>query len=122
MRIGCDLVLVSRISRLSKQDAFLDKVFHPKEVEYCRARGVSAEMSFAARFACKEAFGKALGTGIFAEGVSPKEIWIENEPNGRPILRLSEFLESRVGALGFTRWEVSISHQGEYAMATVLLF
>jgi holo-[acyl-carrier protein] synthase len=122
MRIGNDLVLISRISRLTNNEAFLDKIFHSTELEYCRARGVGFEASLAARFAVKEAFGKALGTGILAEGVSPKEIWVQNEANGRPILQLSPALCERVNGLGFTGWEVSISHQGEYALASVILF
>jgi holo-[acyl-carrier protein] synthase len=122
MRIGTDLVLIARIARLASNEAFLDKIFHATELDYCRARGAGFEASLAARFAVKEAFGKALGTGIFSDGVLPKEIWVQNEPNGRPILQLSDMLRGRVTSLGFLGWDVSISHQGEYAIASVILF
>lgn len=122
MRIGNDLVLISRISGLASNQAFLEKIFCEAELEYCRSRGVGFEASLAARFAVKEAFGKALGTGIFSEGVAPKDIWVQNEQSGRPILRLAPSLIERVIGLGLSSWEVSISHQGEYALASVILF
>ncbi len=122
MKIGCDLVLISRIAKLSESASFLAKVFHADEVTYCNSRGVGKEASLAARFAAKEAFGKALGTGIFSQGVNPVDIWITNDSNGRPVLNLSHSLRDKVAELGFSSWDISLSHQGEYALATVVLF
>jgi holo-[acyl-carrier protein] synthase len=122
MRIGCDLVLISRIAKLSQNEGFLRKVFHEDELAYCRGRGVGCDSSLAARFAAKEAFAKALGTGLFSQGVNPTEMWIVNDEYGRPLFQLSSAMSEKVREFGYSSWDVSLSHQGDYAMATVLLF
>lgn len=122
MRIGCDLVLISRIANLSQKESFLAKVFHPIEIEYCSQRGAGRDASLAARFAAKEAFGKALGTGIFSQGVNPSQIWVENSSSGKPELQFSQDIRTMMEQCGYSRCEVSLSHQGEYALATVLFF
>jgi holo-[acyl-carrier protein] synthase len=122
MKIGCDLVLIDRIARLAQNEGFLNKVFHPDELSYCSQRGVGREASLAARFAAKEAFGKALGTGIFSQGVLPNEICVQNNCDGCPSLHLSLALQEKMASMGLLKCEVSLSHQGEYALATVLLF
>ena len=61
--IGCDLAEVSRIKRALGMKGFAARVFTQREQDYCMARGVQAYASFAARFAAKEAFVKAVGTG-----------------------------------------------------------
>jgi holo-[acyl-carrier protein] synthase len=120
MRVGCDLVLVSRIAKNAENDHFLKRVFHPEELNYCEGRASRAE-SLAARFAAKEAFSKALGTGIFAEGVTPTDIWIRNSASGRPHLELSPHVQQLMEGMGLTVCDVSLSHQGDYAMAVVIL-
>lgn len=61
--IGCDLAEVSRIKRALGMKGFAARVFTQREQDYCQARGAQAYASFAARFAAKEAFVKAVGTG-----------------------------------------------------------
>ena len=90
IRIGNDLVNIPRFEKSLKIGNFIQKVFHPNEIAYCESKVKDRSSSYAARFAAKEAFSKALGTGIYAQGVSPKDIWIENEANGRPFLNVSE--------------------------------
>lgn len=121
MRIGCDLVYVPKFSQSLTKEAFLARLFHTEEVNECKAKA-HPESSFAARFAAKEAFAKALGTGIYNDGVSPRSVWIVCQENGRPQLFLDDLVREKVTALGLSRWEVSLSHHGEYAMATVLLY
>lgn len=62
--IGCDLAEVSRIKRALGMKGFAARVFTRREQDYCQARGAQAYASFAARFAAKEAFVKAVGTGL----------------------------------------------------------
>ena len=62
--IGCDLAEVSRIKRALGMKGFAARVFTQHEQDYCMARGAQAYASFAARFAAKEAFVKAVGTGL----------------------------------------------------------
>ena len=77
--------------------------------------------SYAARFAAKEAFAKALGTGFFSEGITPREVWVEREASKRPLLVLSEKSEAALRRQDFETAEVSLSHHGDYAMAIVAL-
>lgn len=108
--LGVDIVEVPRISRLIRQPRFLSRVFTSREVSYCRGKKNAAQ-HFAVRFAAKEAVYKALGR----EGVPHKQIWIENLPNGKPVVRLGgalKRLENKVS--------VSLSHTAEYAVAMAL--
>jgi holo-[acyl-carrier protein] synthase len=120
MRVGCDLVLVARIAKNAENDHFLKRVFHAEELAYCQGRPNRAE-SLAARFAAKEAFSKALGTGIFAEGVAPTDIWVRNNESGRPQLELAPHVRAMLEAMSLQTCDVSLSHQGDYAMAVVIL-
>lgn len=120
MRIGCDLVHIKRIESSLAREAFVEKVFHPVEIAYCRARAQSSA-SFAARFAAKEAFVKALGVGLYGDGSSPRDVWIENDARGKPCLELDGPLRAALQAQGITHWDVSLTHHGEYAMAVVVL-
>lgn len=121
MRIGCDLVEIARIEESIKKPQFIDRVFHELEVTYCEQR-VKREACYAARFAAKEAFVKALGTGLFVQGVTLKDVWVENEESGRPMLRFSAKASELLLQAGLANCDVSLSHQDEYAMAVVLLY
>ena len=121
VRIGTDLVSVERIAKSIERDSFLKKVFHPNEIEQCKKKAHPAS-SFAARFAAKEAFFKALGTGLYTEGMGPLDAWIENEENGRPKLILSQAAKDQLQRLGgCSGIDVSLSHDAHMAIATVVL-
>jgi holo-[acyl-carrier protein] synthase len=62
--IGVDIVHIQRMRRWRRQDGLLERYFHPQELAAVLARGEGALNSLACRFAAKEAFGKALGTGL----------------------------------------------------------
>lgn len=126
MKIGCDIVSISRIEKSLSRKGFREKVFHESEIKYCESRTKSAE-SYAARFAAKEAFTKALGTGIMSEGISISDIWIEKEiselkANTAPRLCFSENVKEKMNLAGFKSAEVTLSHEGDLAIAFVLLF
>jgi holo-[acyl-carrier protein] synthase len=84
--IGIDIVHVSRLKRWEAIPGILDRFFHPGEIEAAKSRGLSASLSLAARFAAKEAFGKALGTGL--EGLKLSDIQVRNNHNGQPSILL----------------------------------
>lgn len=115
--IGTDLVENRRLSPWLAQEGLLRKYFGEQEVVDVRSSAHPAA-SLAARFAAKEAFGKALGTGL--RGLSLKDIEIHRDELGRPHLRLRgsalRALESR-GA----RVHLSLSHEAEYSLAFVVL-
>ena len=120
--IGNDLVNIPRFEKALNVGNFIEKVFHPKEITYCESKGANSAASFAVRFAAKEAFAKALGTGLYAKGVAPKDIWIDNEENGRPFLNISENIIQILKELDITDYDVSLSHHVDYAIANVVLF
>lgn len=119
--IGCDLVYITRFKKSLQNKKFIDRVFHKIEQDYCNSKKNSAA-SYAARFAAKEAFSKALGTGLFSQNVSPSDIWIENDAHQKPILYVSEKLMKILKNKKIKHWDVSLSHHGTYAMATVVVY
>ena len=89
-------------------------------IEYCESKGAHSSESYAARFAAKEALGKALGTGLTPGQLQQVEV-LNEEKTGAPQLHLMGQL--RVAALvrGVERIHVSLSHTAENAIAQVLL-
>jgi holo-[acyl-carrier protein] synthase len=69
--VGVDIVEISRFDQTKVNEAFIKKVFTPKEIKECRLRGNRAEL-FTQKFALKEAFMKAIGAGI------GQEVWFTN--------------------------------------------
>lgn len=115
--IGTDLVDSRRLTSWLTQPRLLSKYFTEGELHDV-GRSAHPAASLAARFAAKEAFGKALGTGL--KGLSLREIEIQRGPEGQPSLRLAgsalQALETR-GA----RVHLTLSHEREYSLAFVVL-
>ena len=63
--LGTDIIEIERVRKAVAKKNFRENVFTEREREYCESRGKNSAASYAARFAAKEAFFKALGTGIF---------------------------------------------------------
>ncbi len=118
--IGTDLLDAGRMAReLAREGAgFRDDVFTPEEVAYCEGMGQPSQ-HFAARFAAKEAFWKAVGSG--PEGVALRDVEVEREAGGRPRLVLRGRALEAAGRLGVRAVFVSLSHTTTLASATVVL-
>jgi holo-[acyl-carrier protein] synthase len=118
--LGTDLIEIERIERSVARfgERFLERVFTPGEIAYCRAKRTSAE-SLAARFAAKEAGAKALGTGI-SRGVNWKEFEVRRQPGQRPELHLSGRAAEIAQHLGIRRLSLSLTHSREMSMAVVV--
>ena len=84
--IGTDIVSVDRIKKLQKNKNFLERIFSKEEVLKC-SKLINYNNCYAKRFAAKEAFAKALGTGI-SNGVNFNEIIVMNEKNGKPFIEI----------------------------------
>ncbi len=109
--VGIDIIEVERIARLAeKSPRFLEKVFTPGEIAYC-SRKRNKYQNFAARFAAKEAFIKALGRRVHWKNVE-----LVNLPSGKPTLKLKGS-----GKWPFAQAHVSISHLAGHATAIVIL-
>jgi len=117
--IGVDMVLARRMDRWRGVPGLLERYFHPDELAYALARGCGASLSLAARFAAKEAFGKALGTGL--AGIALKYIMVVSGPNGRPELRVCGTARAALEESGANRAHLSITHERECSVAMVVL-
>jgi len=113
---GADIIEILRIKRVLDRygQRFLNRVFTPDEIAYCRGRAPN----LAGRFAAKEAAMKALGTGV--RGVSWKDIEVIRADSGAPSLRLHGRAKKRAERLQMSEMSLSISHSREYAVAFVV--
>ncbi|MFC0560481.1 holo-ACP synthase [Halalkalibacter alkalisediminis] len=111
--IGIDIVELERISKvMERQPRFVDRILTTSEKNFFVELSESRQIEFlAGRFAAKEAFVKAIGTGISAS-YSWQDIEVQKEPTGRPILVVTG-LSNKV--------HLSISHSKTYAVAQVLI-
>ncbi|CAN5175267.1 hypothetical protein BH24CHL7_BH24CHL7_05480 [soil metagenome] len=111
--LGIDIIKVERIAAALKRfgDRFPRRVLTDAEHRYVRNR----PQNFAGRWAAKEAVSKVLGLGV--RGVGWRDIEIARLPTGQPEVRLSGRARDRAAQLGMARIAVSISHEGDYAVA-----
>lgn len=118
--IGNDIIEVARVKKaLERDNGFREKIFSPREIELCESKG-NKYQSYAARFAAKEAFMKALKTG-WAEGITWNEIEVLNSESGAPYLNLLNETQKFVRKHNIKHLHISLSHLKEYAMAEVIL-
>ena len=115
LAIGVDIIEIARVQRVLERhpERFLERVYTPEEVAFCRGR--IAEL--AARFAAKEAVMKALGTG--ARGLAWREIEVLPNRRGKPLIYLHGRAKERGEAIGFRAADVSLTHSHEFAIAVV---
>jgi holo-[acyl-carrier protein] synthase len=122
--IGTDICQIGRVAdALARGERFADKVLGPQELETYRARKavspVRAHRFVATRFAAKEAFGKAIGTGVAAP-MTLHNAQLLNEASGKPVMvctgALAEFMQqNRLSS------HVTVSDEADYAVAFVII-
>ena len=117
--VGVDLVNIRRMEKWQKVPGLPERFFDPEELSAALARGASAASSLAARFAAKEAFVKALGSGF--EGIALKDIMVKNKPSGQPELILFGTAFKALENSGAKSAHISLSHERDYAIAMVVL-
>jgi holo-[acyl-carrier protein] synthase len=98
--IGSDLCNIERIQRSLDRfgERFVARVFTPAERAKAESRPFTRAGTYAKRFAAKEAFAKAVGTG-FKRGVFMKDIGVVNAPSGAPTLALTGGAKARLDAI-----------------------
>lgn len=116
--IGIDMVEVARIARAIEKRGFKDRVFTSAEQAYCDSRGTQSTLSYAARFAGKEAVLKALGTGL--RGGKLTEIEILPNELGAPTVTLSGYFQTFCKAQGISEVVISLTHDKTCAMAQAM--
>ncbi len=117
--VGIDVVHVERIRRWKDIGGLYERFFHPDELAIAIPRGEVGVLSLAARFAAKEAFGKAVGFGL--RHFSLAEIAVLNDVNGKPVMTLSGNAEKMFKRIGGTRIILSLSHERDNALAVVII-
>jgi holo-[acyl-carrier protein] synthase len=117
--IGVDVVHVNRLERWRTIPGLLERYFHPDELSAALAKGGGANISLAARFAAKEAFGKALGTGL--AGIVLKDIQVVNRFNGKPDINVFNTARRALDKSGAGRVHISLTHEQDNAIAMVVL-
>jgi len=118
---GIDIVEISRFERFVREgnSAVLERLFTEKERELCAGRRKSAEC-YASRFAAKEAFLKAMGTGL-RDGISWHDMEVVGDHLGRPSLHLTGRVEELYRERNLSDCFLSLSHDGGVAAAVVVL-
>lgn len=118
--IGVDIVECLRIAQMIERhgERFIERVYAPVEIEYCRSRR-AATQHYAGRWAAKESVMKALGTG-WVRGVNWTDIEIQNEPGGKPSVFFRGGVRDLVEALGIAEMQLTLSHCRSHAVAMAL--
>ena len=132
IKTGVDVIEVERIKGNIENhgEAFLNRVFTEKEIEYCEDRNVQKYQSYAGRFAAKEAVFKAISAFLNNKyDIEWKDIEVLNDAKGRPFVNLSKELISKLdgtikgnldGKLN-CNIDISISHISDIALANVIM-
>lgn len=125
MRIyqGVDIVELSKFREIaSRNDVFIADIFTEQERTYCQSMK-DPYLHFAGRFAAKESYLKALGTGLSGAGIDHvfQEIEVIPTASGRPEIKVSGWAEKMAKKRKIRQASVSISHASHYAVATVIL-
>lgn len=120
IKIGTDICQLNRVKSVYKQygKRFLNRVLTKNEIKYVTSKKRNLLPRLAGRFAAKEATSKVLGTGL--KGVYFKEIEILREKSGAPKIILHKRAKEKAKKLDLTNFEVSISHERDFAIAIVI--
>ncbi len=117
--VGIDIVNIDRMKKIIEKwgRRFLERVFTENEISYCYGKK-EPHLSFAVRFAAKEALIKALGSVSL---VSLKDIEVVSAESGKPLLRFAGTIEKVLQEKLIKRVHISLSHEHEYGVACVVL-
>ncbi len=121
--IGIDLVEIDRFKFVMKKNTFsklIKRGAHSIEIKNAPQLGTIKSVEYwASRFAVKEAFSKALGTG-FGSSFQPKDIGVDNEKTGKPFIVFDQNYKNKLNSKGIERVHLSITHTKNYAQAVVI--
>tara|TARA_S200000501_G_scaffold368660_1_gene406847 strand:+ start:336 stop:719 length:384 start_codon:yes stop_codon:yes gene_type:complete len=120
--IGTDIVSIKRIKMSLKNENFIKRIYDYQEVLKCK-KAVNQHNCYAKRFAAKEAFSKALGTGI-SGGINFNEITVLNNKSGKPYINLKGETKKKIKKIfkqKKTKISLSLSDERDYAVAFVTI-
>jgi len=120
--IGTDIISVKRIRSSLNKKIFINRIFNKQEILKCR-KVTTQYNCYAKRFAAKEAFSKALGTGI-SNGINFNEIIVLNKKSGKPYINLIGMTKKKIEKI-FKKKKIkislSLSDEKDYAVAFVTI-
>ena len=120
--VGTDIIQVKRLKKSLNKKPFLSRIYSKEEIIKCKRSKINSNC-FAKRFAAKEAFSKALGTGI-SKGISFNEIVVLNEKSGKPYIKLinkTKKIVERKLRKKIYKISLSIADEKDYAVAFVTI-
>ena len=120
--IGTDIANINRIKKSLKNKDFINRLFNQNEIKRCNNQ-INKANCYAKRFAAKEAFSKAIGTGI-SKGINFNEIIVHNIKSGKPNIKLLGNTKKIVNKiLNKKRFNIflSLSDDKPFAVATVVI-
>ena len=120
--VGTDLIQVNRLKKSLNKKPFLSRIYSKEEIIKCKRSKINSNC-FAKRFAAKEAFSKALGTGI-SKGINFNEIVVLNEKSGKPYIKLinkTKKIVERKLKKKIYKISLSIADEKDYAVAFVTI-
>jgi holo-[acyl-carrier protein] synthase len=119
--LGTDIVTVARIADLVGRhgDRFLNRCFWPDEIQLAQSHGPDGDASLAGRWAAKEAFLKALGRSV--SHIPYRDVEVVESSDGTLMLQLHGKALELLNSVGGEKCLLSLSHEGEFALATVLI-
>ena len=118
--VGIDMIDVERIEHsIKKQSSFKELIFSENEIIYCESKKNKFQY-YAARFAAKEAFFKAIGTG-WMKGTNFNEVEVAHDNKGKPELILNGDTKREISNLAIVKISVSLSHLKTIAAAVVII-
>ncbi len=117
--IGLDLCEIQRMELAIAHPHFLERVFSPEEQAYILSKGKMSGQTAAGLYAAKEAFLKAVGTGITSLNLC--EIGVSHDEKGAPFYRPEDSQQAQLSELGIRNAFLSITHEGGMAAAVCVL-
>lgn len=114
---GIDIIEIDRIKSSIEEtnNKFIERVYTKNEIQYCESKNSQKYQHYAARFAAKEAVFKAISKTLENKyDIEWKDIEIENDKNGRPMVNLKKEMSNKINNM-----DISISHCKNYAVANV---
>ncbi|WP_128895453.1 holo-ACP synthase [Longirhabdus pacifica] len=121
-RIGVDIQDITQFEQtLQRQgEHFIQKVFTSHEIQYCKKQHTPSQ-HFAARWAVKEAFYKAMSEEMQRIRYHFRGMEIRKREDGKPYLQFYDVVKERMESLPF-QTDISLSHSGQYAIGMVILY
>ena len=120
--IGTDIANINRLRKSLKSKTFINRLFNKNEIDKC-SKQINKENCYSKRFAAKEAFAKALGTG-FRNNLNFKDIEIMNDKFGKPYYsktkKISQLIRKQFNVKNFKCF-LSISDEKEYSTAFTII-